>query len=145
MGFFDKVKSFVSGNAAKVTLEVGQGVAFPGETVAVRVTGIAQSDFESGGVYIDLLAREKVELTTQQGAQVNDTETTYSQEIMISGPFKLATGETRTFEGTVRLPPDVQPTYRGKGAKHDWEIRARFEARGNDPDSSFTTLRVGSR
>ena len=61
----------------------------------------------------------------------------------ISGEFVLGANESKEFEGTVNMPQNVQPTFQGKYTFHEWEIRGRVEAKGNDPDSGFKPLRVG--
>jgi hypothetical protein len=75
-------------------------------------------------------------------ADVNVSHTTFTQAFQIAPPLVLGPGETRQFEGAVRLPPTLQPTYAGHHARHDWQIRARLEAWGNDPDSGYQPVRI---
>jgi hypothetical protein len=57
----------------------------------------------------------------------------------------LSAGESRQFEGTIRLPQGIQPSNAGRHAQHSWSIRGRLEAWGNDPDSGYQLLRVGAK
>jgi hypothetical protein len=151
MGLFDKLKdvaNMVTGNAARVTIEYEPRVAFPGEELSVRITATSTgSPVKSGGIFVDLRAVERVSVnhSTSSGMQtVQNSHTSFEQEIRIAPPFVLGANETRTFEGVVRLPSNAQPTFGGYFAQHEWAIRGRVEATGNDPDSGFQVFRVGS-
>lgn|GEM_PF-740929 len=75
-------------------------------------------------------------------ADVNVSHVTYQQSFQIASPLVLAPGESRQFEGQIVLPTEMQPSYAGQHAHHEWLIRGRLEAWGNDPDSGFQPLRV---
>lgn len=153
MGFLDKIKgavSAVTGGGAKVTLEFRPPFAMPGEPVQVRVTATSTGgEIKSKGLYIDLRAVETVRVDKDEvaGAErdVNCSRETFTQEIAISPAFVLAPNETKTFEGVVNLPANCQPSFTGKLTQHEWTIRGRVEAFGNDPDSGYQPLRVGLR
>ena len=55
----------------------------------------------------------------------------------------LAANETKVFEGVFVLPGGIQPSFQGKNASHQWTVRGRIEAFGNDPDSGYQPFRVG--
>jgi hypothetical protein len=38
--------------------------------------------------------------------------------------LSLGAGQTREFRGTLQVPADAQPTYRGVDAQHTWRVRA---------------------
>jgi hypothetical protein len=78
----------------------------------------------------------------EQPRDLNLSHVTFSQAFQIAPALVLAPGETRVFEGMVRIPTGLQPTYSGKHASHEWHIRGRLEAWGNDPDSGYQPLRV---
>ena len=149
MGFLDKLKGavkFVTGGAAKVTLEFQPQQAFPGDKILVKVSATSTGgEVKSKGAFIDLLGREEVEI--KQGGTVNQhvhvTHETLEQAFPISGEFVLAANETKLFEGAVQLPATCLPTYQGHYAKHVWQLRARVEASGTDPSSDYVVLRVG--
>ena len=152
MGLFDKLKdvaNMVTGHAARVTLEYEPKVAFPGEDISVRITATSTgSQVKSGGIFVDLRAIERVSVnhTSSSGSYetVQNSHTSFEQEIQIAPAFVLGANETKAFKGTVRLPTNAQPTFSGYYAKHEWAIRGRVEATGNDRDSGFQVFRVGS-
>lgn len=43
------------------------------------------------------------------------------------------------------MPSSVQPSFEGYFTQHEWSIRGRVEVTGNDPDSGFVALRVGTK
>lgn len=151
MGLMSKLKgalSFVTGGAAKVTIEYSPATVFPGQSVNVKITATSTgSEVKSKGVFIDLHAVERVSVRKRESADLDDdlhlTMTTTSEEQKIAEPFVLGKDETRIFEGVITMPQNIQPSFNGQYVAHDWEIRGRVEAKGNDPDSGFQPLRVG--
>ena len=143
MGLFDKAKHFMAGTHAKVTISM-PAIGFPSMPIAVKITAVAAADFECGGVYVDVSATESVEAKPPQGDTVRDSETTYHNKFLISGPFAMKNGETKEWTGTVTLPREIQPTYKGKNAKHVVTLQARLDTKGNDPDSGWQELRIGA-
>jgi hypothetical protein len=172
MGLFGAIKGMVqsvTGGAARVSIEC-EPVAFPGEELRVRVTVTSTGgELKSQGVFVDLLGNEQVKvpaaaLSQSQGPQshtmgsptpapgsqspAKDFEVSHvscSQSCQIAPPLVLGAGESRQFEGTVRLPHGIQPSYAGRHSQHSWHIRGRLEAWGNDPDSGYQPLRVGTK
>lgn len=153
MGLFDKLKSavnFVTGGAAKVQIEYSPSTALPGDPISVKVTATSTgAEVKSKGIYIDLRAVERVSVNKRDSAELdNDLNlsfTTFNQEFKIAEEFVLGKDETKVFEGSVNMPQNVQPTFNGKYVSHEWEIRGRVEAKGNDPDSGFQPIKVGMR
>lgn len=149
MGFFDKVKgamNFVSGGAAKVSIEWQPATAAIGEPIRVRITATSTGpEVASGGVFVDMMAVEQAKIGGggQGNAQANDTS--FQQSFQVAPAFQLAANETKQFEGQLTLPPQVQPTFDGKFSDHKWQIQARVEATGNDPDSGWQQIRVVAR
>jgi hypothetical protein len=163
MGVFSALKGMVqavTGGAAQVMIECDPA-AVPGGELRVRVTCTSTGgEVKSQGVFVDLLGSEQVKVPAAAATQpqtagampggqqpAKDVETSYvsfSQSFQIAPPLVLGPGETRQFEGTVRLPQNIQPTYIGRHAQHSWQIRGRLEAWGNDPDSGYQPLRVGT-
>jgi len=78
-------------------------------------------------------------------APVNNTKNVANQSYPLAPAFVLAAGETRTFEGTLQVPGGSPPSFTGPSVRYEWKIRGRLEAFGNDPDSGFQSLRVGTR
>lgn len=153
MGFFDKVKSamnFVTGGAAKVTVEFEPSFAMPGEPVNVRVTVTSTGGaVNSTGVFVDISAHEQLAIPANtlpgHGDPIHYNRQTFTQEIQIAPGFQLGANETRQFEGQFAVPAHAQPTYDGPFADHDWGVRGRVAMSGNDPDSGFVKFVVGRR
>ena len=150
MGFFDKVKSAmnaVTGGGARVTIELKQACVFPGEQVSVRITATSTgAELKSKGAYVDLFAEERVSVQDEQTkSQISRSKTTIQQEFQIAPAFDLAPNETKVFEGSFAFPATALPTFLGQLAQHTSAIRGRIEAFGNDPDSGYQPIHVGSR
>lgn len=164
MGFFDALKgavNAVTGGGAKVTIEVTPAMVMPGGTLTVKVTTTSTgSDVKSAGVFVDILGSEQVQAqdvhatprhaagqahATAPGQRydVSLSRTTFEQSIQIAPALTLGAKETRVFTGQVTLPTNVQPSFQGQYCKHQWSIRGRLEAWGNDPDSGYQPIRVG--
>jgi len=151
MGFLDKLKGAVkavTGGAAKVTIEYPQQMVFPGDSVTVRITATSTgSEVKSKGIYVDLRSSEDVRLRkgdSNVDEEVNASKTILNQEIQIAPAFVLPPNESKLFEGQVQIP-NGQPSYSGAFTSHEWSIRGRVEAFGNDPDTGWLQLRVGAR
>lgn len=153
MGFFDKIKgavNAVTGGAAKVEIEFMPMMAMPGEKVRVKIKATSTGgEVKSGGVFVDLNGMECVKL--DRGAangvesNVSLSKATYEQAIPLAPAFVLAAGETKVFEGTIEIPMAAQPSYAGAYTSHEWNIRGRLEAFGNDPDSGYLQIKVGAK
>jgi len=153
MGLFDKLKgavNAVTGGGAKVTMQFNPQTGFPGEQVAVKITATSTgAEIESKGLFVDLRGTERIDLNRNDAVSldrsVNVTNHTFEQEFAISGPFKIPANETVEFEGTFTIPPQVQPSYVGARTQHNWEVRGRVDAFGNDPDTGYLAFRIGAK
>ena len=150
MGLFDKLKAavnFVTGGAAKVQIEYSPTTAIAGQPINVKITAVSTgAEVTSKGIYVDLRAVEKVSVSKKESVELdndlNMSFETFSQEFKISADFVLGKDETKVFEGTINMPANVEPSFDGKYVSHDWEIRGRVEAKGNDPDSGYQPIKV---
>lgn len=148
MGLLDKLKdaaNLVTGGAARVTIEFPSSV-LPGEDIQVRVVVTsAGSAVKSDGVFVDLRAQELIDVPRGMNSDhgVRTSHTYLENQIRIASAFTLGANETRVFEADVRLPNNAQPSYSGHYCRHEWSLRGRLEALGNDPDSGFRVLHVG--
>ena len=153
MGFFDKIKgavNAVTGGAAKVELELLTLNAMPGEKVKVRIKATSTgAKVESKGVFVDLHGMEQIRLKRGAAANLNEDvsvqKTTLEQEIPLAPAFVLEPNESKVFEGEVIIPMTAQPSFAGAFASHEWKLRGRIEAFGNDPDSGFMAIKVGAK
>jgi sporulation-control protein spo0M len=149
MGFFDKIKgavNSVTGGAATVTIEYPQGLVVPGEQVAVKVTATSTGgEVKSKGIFVDLKGEEMVNVVDGNKQKVSQSKTSLDTAFQIAPAFVLAAKETKVFEGTFTMPGHALPSFAGTLAQHTYYIRGRVEALGNDPDSGFLPIQVGSR
>lgn len=153
MGFFDKIKgavNAVTGGAAKVEIEFMPMIAMPGEKIRVKVKATSTgAEVKSQGIFVDLNGMERVKLdrgvATGVDSNVSLSKATYESAIAFAPAFVLAAGETKVFEGTIEIPMAAQPSYAGAYTSHEWNIRGRLEAFGNDPDSGYLQIKIGSK
>jgi hypothetical protein len=150
MGFLDKLKNYVTGGGAKVTLQVGE--VAPGRPIPVVVRAqVEGAPVKASKIYVAVRAVETVDLIHRDRDasahagdrdRVHDTETTFSKEFVIHGPVELAAGSKHEWQGEIQIPQSAQPSYRGKHAKHEWSVLAGIDVSGNDPDSGWVAIEV---
>jgi hypothetical protein len=107
-------------------------------------------EVKSNGVYVDVHAKEHGQISGSStcescghhdsSTRVKLSKTTVDQSIPIAPAFVLQPNERKEFEADIQLPHG-QGTYKG-AVNHEWQIRGRLEAFGNDPDSGFKTFEV---
>jgi hypothetical protein len=149
MGFFDKIKGAVqavTGGAATVEITYAER-ATAGSTVAVKVTVTSKgSEIKSKGVFVDFAGHEQVHVNKKDDAKLTEDLRVgaqhSAQEFQIAPALTLGAGESKSFEGTIQLPPTLQPTFAGRYTQNNYQLRGRLEATGNDPDSGWKPLRV---
>ncbi len=149
MALFSKLKqavNSVTGGGAKVflTITTQPSRQQPFHIQAKAVIGDAALNCSS--VYIEVQSVEKVVVrnanvggTTQT---VSGNETIFSQKFNISGQQTLEGKQEYTWEGDIQLPPTVLPTYRGRNAQHEWQIKAALDVPGNDPNSEWVNIEI---
>ena len=145
MGFLDKMKSVgsaMTGGAARVSIEYPHQPMRSGDSISVKVGVISSGkEVKSGGVYVDIFAFETGQVKCKHCGQMADVKNdTVKQSIPIAPAFVLQPNESKVFESTIQIPGG-QPTYNGV-VRHEWKIRGRLEAFGNDPDSGFQVIEV---
>ena len=152
MGLLGKMKNAVTGGAAKVSIEYPSEPLKPGDTLHVKVTVMSSGgEFKSKGVYVDLVGKEHGTVhgssrcdkcgEYDRTAKIMVDTKTYEQSLPFGGAMELKADETKVFEGDIQIPPNAQPSYQGS-LRHEWLIRGRVEAFGNDPDSGYQTILV---
>jgi len=145
MGFLDKMKSVgtaMTGGAARVSIEYPHQPMRSGDSIAVKVGVISSGkEVKSGGIYVDIEAMETGQVKCKHCQQMTQIQNnTVKQAIPVAPAFVLQPNEQKTFEATIQIPGG-QPTYNGQ-VRHEWKIRGRLEAFGNDPDSGFQVIEV---
>ena len=144
MSLFDKVANYVTGGAAKVTLELPT-IGFVSMPIPVKVRITAEADFTCTGTFLDVQGVEHLQFRPREAPQdVTSVETTYRQSLKVNDGFTLKKGESKEVAAVVTLPREAQPSYAGKHGKHTWTVQARLEAKGNDPDSGWQPIRIGA-
>jgi SpoOM protein len=151
MGFLDKLKgavNAVTGGGAKVTLEYDPPNVLPGDTIRVKISVTSTGgEIKSKGVFVDLVGSEHAKLpkgtVPNHNADIHASQQSFSQEFQIAPELVLGKNETKLFEGSIKVPTSIQPTFQGTYVRHEWKIQGRLEAKGNDPDSGWKDIRVG--
>ncbi len=138
MGFLDRVRaSFAqaSGGRATLALTLEPACAQPGDVVAYHLVLTTTGPLNADGITIGLYGREQIRGAGGDlpgaasggivGAGLVRELLTHQQNGPVeSGALSLATGASREFHGTIQVPTDGQPTYRGLAAQHLWRVRA---------------------
>lgn len=145
MGLFDKLKSavnMVTGGSATVTMELGQSNDAASYPVRVKAV-VAAADLKIERVYLVVEGLETVKFKTKEPNSNFETEktlseTTFKTEVNIAPARSLDANKEYLFEGSFTLPVDVQRSYSGKNARHEWRVYAGLDASGTDPASSWT-------
>jgi transcription elongation factor Elf1 len=145
MGLLDKMKAAgaaVAGTSARVSLEYPLQPMKPGDSIKVKVTVVSTGrEVKSGGVFVDVHAMESGQVKCKHCGQMTQVQAeTVKQAIPIASAFVLQPNETKSFEANIQIPSG-QPSYSGQ-VRHEWKIRGRLDAFGNDPDSGFQTIEV---
>jgi hypothetical protein len=169
MGMWDSVRTAVdrvTGSSANVSVETDADLVRPGQSVTVRITvknGL--SALEARALLLEIEGVESIDLpryanwanvvedvataTSKSGVRSGTKATssrnsakTFEATVTVSPGLSLAVGEERKFQGTFRLPANVQPTYQGRYANHVWRMRARLDVFGTDPNTGWRSFRV---
>jgi sporulation-control protein spo0M len=141
---FDSAKNLVSGNHCVVTIEK-PAFAYTLMPVTVKIKAVAKQDFDCDGVYVDVTATETVSWKVEGMPTPNfRVESTYANKFKVANAFKMKNGETKEFTAIITLPKDCPVTYAGSNANHKIQIQARLDTKGNDPDSGFQDIKIGS-
>lgn len=145
MGFLDKMKSVgsaITGGAAKVSIEYPHQTMKAGDSVPVKVTVMSMGkEVKSGGVFVDVRAEESGNVKCKHCGQMTEVHNeTVKQSIPVGPAFVLQPSETKVFDVTIQVPSG-QPSYNGQ-VSHQWRIRGRLDAFGNDPDSGYQNLEI---
>jgi hypothetical protein len=156
MGFLDKMKGAVgsmTGGNADVSIEYPMEPVRQGDNIHVKVTVMSTgAEVKSNGVYVDIVAKEHGQVVGSSrcekcgdydsSSRVKISNKTVDQSFPVAPAFVLQPNERKEFEADIQLPYG-QPSYHG-AVDHEWQIRGRLEAFGNDPDSGYKTFEVRS-
>ena len=148
MGFLDRVKASFSqamGGKASLDLELAQQTVAPGDTLEYRVVLVTTGPLNAARLTVGLYGRERIRVWTSglpppgaaAGGRValgdappsapglaRESTTAQYVETVPDAELSLGAGQTREYRGSLQVPPDAQPTYRGVDAQHTWRVRA---------------------
>ena len=156
MGFLDKVKGLaksLTGDWADVTVNVEEP-ARRGQSAKATVGVVVKDNAISiDAVIVEVRCEERIdipdaEISPSRGDDDDDkvrarsTETVVEDEVKAAGAQELAAGSSTTFTGEVPISASAPPSFAGRHARYQWQIRARLDMRGNDPDSGWQTFEV---
>ena len=156
MGLMDKlknVKSSLTGDWAVVTVDASP-VARGGTLAAKTEVTVKSQEISIEGIVIEVRCHEYIDIpdaivwedsgaSTISGTRRAQGEAdVVTKEVRVSGPTTLAAGSSSTYSGELQIPTNAPPTMHGRHARYEWEVRARVEMKGNDPDSGWKSLQV---
>ena len=157
MGFFDKIKAAankLTGGGAKVTITIeGTDVK---STIKVNVTAeIKDAPIEIKKVYLWVKSVEKINIPRnemQKGVSLGEKpdhgvniekDVFTKQEFEISGAETLQGGQTYNWSYEFQLSTgNINPSYQGRFARHEWLFQVGLDAKGNDPDSGWQMFKL---
>ena len=153
MGFFDKVKNYVTGGAAKVTVEAVEPAL--GGPFRVKIhAAVEETEIPIKEVYLKIVSMETVVIKDVEIAQqvedkmetvrqdIENTTTAHDQKIEVAGEQVLQANQEYDWETTVTLPENALPSFYGITAQHEWKILAGLSTSGNDPDSGWVEIKL---
>ena len=153
MGLFDKIKNKLTGDWADVTVEFGN--ATRGGTLPISATvTVKEEPISVERIVVEVRCQEEIDVpnatihstfgsTASSGTgRATSSEALFDIEVPASQAQELAAGSTTTVSAAVQIPPTAPPTLQGRYARYEWQVRARVEMGGNDPDSGWQPLIV---
>ncbi len=143
MGFLSKMKNKLTGGGAKVTITAE--ATDVRSTIKIDVTAeIKDAPIDITQVYLWVKSVESIsvperELGSEATRGVNIERDIFArQEFQISGAETLNGGQTYNWSYEFQLPEgNLQPSYMGEFARHEWLFQVGLDAKGNDPDSGW--------
>jgi hypothetical protein len=153
VGFLKKMKNSLTGSWADVSIDYG--TATRGGSLDVTATIVVKAEpISTDGIVIEIRCQEEIDIpsahihesfgsTSNHGTgRATSSESVVSSEVRAAGPQELAAGSTTTASASVPIPAHAPPAMQGRYARYEWQVRARVEMKGNDPDSGWQALQV---
>ncbi|MEN7549279.1 hypothetical protein AAG747_15250 [Rapidithrix thailandica] len=158
MGFFDKlkqVKNMVTGGGAVVNVAPANQISDGNEPVSLTIScQVKDADLSVRNVYLKVKAIEEVvardiDIAREEDGElrryqedVSNTVETYSTEIQVAGAETLEANQSYEWTVDLEVPANINGTYRGRNATHEWKVYAGLDVSGNDPDSDWVTIEI---
>jgi hypothetical protein len=153
VGFLKKIKNNLTGGWAEVGIDYGTAVR--GGSLDVTATIVVKAEpISTDGVIVEVRCQEEIDIPSAHIHQsfgsssdhgtgrATSSESVVSTEVRASGPQELAAGSTTTASASVPIPAHAPPAMQGRYARYEWQVRARVDMKGNDPDSGWQALQV---
>lgn len=157
MGLMDKMKnlkSTLTGDWAAVSVHFEEPVSRGGILKATADVTVKNTAITIEGVIVEVRCEEIIDIanatvydnnsSTARSAtgRATASETVAALEVKAAGPQELAAGSSSTYTADIPIPTTAPPSMDGRNARYEWQIRARLDMKGNDPDSGWQTLQV---
>jgi hypothetical protein len=151
MGLFSNLINKITGGGAKVSVTAETPKLTGPFKVNVKAI-VSDNDLKIDKVYLYLRGVEKTRVrnvefpaTQTQSSHkkdVNGEEEVTKTEFVVAPAQTLTGKQEYNWSLDIQLPPNALPTYVGRNAWYDWEIKAGLDAPGNDPDSGWVKIDV---
>jgi hypothetical protein len=153
VGLFDKIKNKLTGDWADVTVDVASA-ARGGTMQATATVAVKEQAISIEGIVVELQCVEQIDIpnahvhssfgsTSNSGTgRATSSEALFDVEVKAAPAQELAAGATLTAAATIDIPSTAPPTFQGRYARYEWQVRARVEMGGNDPDSGWQSLHL---
>lgn len=157
MGFFAKIKNFVTGGAAEVSVIMESPLTDGTQPIRAFVMATAKDDCNVKKVYFHIRGREsyikRVNHTSTDGngnrTSSSGYETCYEvhfeKEMILAEAVQMTKGETLKWLAEFEIPQNALATYHGKDVNFKWEVEAGLDMPGVDPDSGWIEFIVNKQ
>ena len=156
MGFLDKVKGLaksITGDWATVTVHVEEPAQRATSAKATVEVAVKDNAISIDAVILEVRCEEKIDIPDaevsprrsdddDEKVRARSTETAVEHEVRVAARGRPAAGSSTTFTGEIPISTTAPPSFVGRHARYQWQIRARLDMRGNDPDSDWQTFDV---
>jgi hypothetical protein len=159
--FLRKVKNAVTGSSVHIFYEVHSPATLGGSFDITTHLRVGDLPVEHKGIYVELCAKETIELSWNKFSQSNTwirphlketarprntikhEETTYSERWLVQAPDTLDAGAELKLERTLTIPNHGLPTFAGRHIGFQWMLNAYVDTKGVRPKTGWKTLHVG--
>jgi hypothetical protein len=157
MGIFSKIKNFVTGGAAEVSVVFEAGETDGNQPLRAFVVATAKDDCNVKKVYFKIRGRETYVKSVHHSSTDSDGNTTNTQnyethhethfekELTLADEEQINKGEVKKWLAEFEVPEDALATYHGKDVSLKWEVYAGLDMPGNDPDSDWVEFIVNKK
>lgn len=157
MGIFSKIKNYITGGAAEVSIVFENNTTDGKSVMRLFVLAKALDNCNIKKVYLDIRGQEtykkkETRTTTDSNGNVQTTthhvtahDNHYRHQLILANDVTMQAGEEQRWLGEFELPEDAYPTYHGKDCFMKWQVFAGLDMPGNDPDSGWVEFFVNKQ